>query len=119
MTDRVSRLPRASLLAAVLAAVGASACCIGPLVLLGLGVGGAWIGTLTVLEPYRPVFIGLALLFLFLAYRRLYRAPAVCAAGGACADPAPRHRQRLVFWAVAALMVALITFPYYGAVFLS
>jgi mercuric ion transport protein len=40
-----------SLIAASLAAVGASICCVGPFVLLMLGVGGAWIGNLTALEP--------------------------------------------------------------------
>ncbi|GIV59176.1 cation transporter [Rhodocaloribacter litoris] len=49
------------LAAALGAAVAASACCTLPLLLVALGVGGAWIGTLTALEPYRPVFIVLAL----------------------------------------------------------
>jgi mercuric ion transport protein len=44
----------------IVAGVTASACCVGPLVLLLLGFGGAWIGNLTALEPYRPVFIGVA-----------------------------------------------------------
>ena len=52
----------------ILAGVGASACCIGPLVLVSLGIGGAWIGHLTALEPYRPIFIGLTLLLLGLAF---------------------------------------------------
>ena len=45
-----------SLVAAILAAIGASVCCVGPLVLLALGIGGAWIGNLAALEPYRPAF---------------------------------------------------------------
>lgn len=43
------------------AALGASACCTIPLVLVSFGVGGAWIGSLTALAPYRWVFVGLAL----------------------------------------------------------
>ena len=43
----------------------------GPLVLLALGIGGAWIGTLTPFEPYRPLFIGLTLIFLGLAFRKV------------------------------------------------
>jgi mercuric ion transport protein len=42
------------LVAGILSAIGASICCVGPLVLLALGISGAWIGSLTVLEPYRP-----------------------------------------------------------------
>ncbi|HZE91048.1 MAG TPA: mercuric transporter MerT family protein, partial [Rhizobacter sp.] len=34
---------KSSLVAGVLAAIGASVCCVGPLVLLMLGIGGAWI----------------------------------------------------------------------------
>ena len=33
-----------SLVAGILAGIGASVCCVGPLVLLALGIGGAWIG---------------------------------------------------------------------------
>lgn len=69
------------LVAGILAALGASACCLGPLVLIALGVSGAWISTLTALEPYRPFFIGLTLLFLALAFHRLYLAPRVCTPG--------------------------------------
>ena len=43
---------KGSLVAGVLAGIGASVCCVGPLVLLALGIGGAWIGNLTALEPY-------------------------------------------------------------------
>lgn len=46
-----------SLLVASLTAIGASVCCVGPLVLLTLGVGGSWASTLTAFEPVRPIFI--------------------------------------------------------------
>ncbi len=64
---------RGALFAGGLAAILASACCLGPLVLIALGFSGAWIGNLTVLEPYRPFFIGAALVALFFAWRRIYR----------------------------------------------
>ena len=56
---------RGALFTGGLAAILASACCLGPLVLIALGFSGAWIGNLTVLEPYRPIFIGVALVALF------------------------------------------------------
>ena len=65
-----------------LAAVLASICCVGPLVLVSIGISGAWIGNLTVFEPYRPIFTGAALVALFFAYRRIFR-PAQ-AWGGLC-----------------------------------
>ena len=58
------------------AAILASTCCLGPLVLLMLGVSGAWIGNLTAFEPYRPLFVVAAVVALFFAYRRIFR-PAV------------------------------------------
>ena len=54
---------RGAIFAGGLAAILASACCLGPLVLIALGFSGAWIGNLTVLEPYRPIFIGAALVW--------------------------------------------------------
>jgi len=109
---------KASITAGVLAAIGASVCCVGPLVLLGLGVSGAWIGTLTAIEPFRPILIGMTLVFLVLAYRRLYRAAQVCASGTACADTAALRRQRATFWTVSILVLALLAFPWIAPAFL-
>ena len=100
-----------SLVASVLAGIGASLCCVGPLVLLALGVSGAWIGTVTALEPYRPIFIGLTLLFLGFAFRRLYLVPQGCAPGTPCPDPHASSRQRTIFWMVAVLLLALLAVP--------
>lgn len=49
------------LAAALGAAVAASACYTIPLLLVALGFGGAWIGSLTALEPFRPFFIAVAI----------------------------------------------------------
>ena len=49
-----------SLIAALGAALGASACCTIPLALVSLGIGGAWVGSLTALAPYRWFFVALA-----------------------------------------------------------
>ena len=83
--------PRSSRLALAtggLAAVLASSCCLGPLVLVMLGFSGAWIGNLTALEPYRPAFIGVAVIALYFAWRRIYRPVPNCAPGEVCALPA-------------------------------
>ncbi len=103
-----------TLIGGVLAGIGASLCCVGPLVLLSLGVSGAWIGNLSAMQTYRPFFILLTLLFLGLAFRKLYLKPARCAVDAPCADPGVLRRQRLVFWIVSLLVIALITFQYYG-----
>ena len=46
-----------ALLVGGLASILASTCCLGPLVLVALGLSGAWIGDLTLVEPYRPLFL--------------------------------------------------------------
>lgn len=101
---------KGSLIAGVLAAIGASACCLGPLVLLAFGIGGTWVGSLTAMEPYRPIFIGLTLLFLGLAYRKLYLVPQVCTPDTQCADPGTI--QRLTFWVVTVLLLGLLAVPW-------
>lgn len=106
-----------SVIGALAAGIGASLCCVAPLVLLALGIGGTWISTLTALEPYRPIFIALTLGFLFLAFRKLYLAPRHCAPNTACAVPSTRRNQRALFWVVSVLLLALLTFPYYAFVF--
>ncbi len=108
-----------SLWVAGIAAIGASACCVGPLVLLALGISGGWIATLTALEPYRPIFVGVTLLVLGLAFRRLYLVPERCAPGTACAVPQTRRNQRLIFWVVAAALIGLLAFPWYAPLFLA
>ena len=77
---------RGALAAGGLAAILASTCCLGPLVLITLGFSGAWIGNLTALEPYRPIFIGAALVALFFAWRRIFRPARACEPDEACDD---------------------------------
>lgn len=95
-----------------LAAVLASTCCLGPLVLVGLGFSGAWIGNLAVLEPYRPIFIGAALVAMLFAWRRIFRPVQTCKSGEVCAIPQVRTTYKLIFWIVAALVSVALGFPY-------
>ena len=120
MTDTTNTTKRSFIVntvAAGLAAIGASVCCIGPLVLISLGIGGAWISNLTALEPYQPVFVTITLVFLFLAFRKLYLVPRQCAPGDSCALPNVLRNQRIIFWIVTVVLIALVTFPYYGLIF--
>lgn len=105
------------LLAGGLAALLALTCCLGPLVLITLGFSGAWIGNLTVLEPYRPAFIAAALVALFFAWRRIWRPVTVCAAGEACAIPSISRAYKLLFGLVAVLVLVALVFPYLAPFF--
>lgn len=111
-------LSKGTLLAGVIAAITASACCVGPLVLLMLGISGSWIGNLSAMEPYRPIFIGITLLFLGLAFRKLYLTPQNCAVDKPCAQPANLRKQRIIFWLVTAVVIAMVAFPWYISLFL-
>ena len=106
-----------SLAAGGLAALLASACCLGPLVLISLGLGGAWVAQLQLLEPVRPLFLGVSVVALFFAYRRVYRPVAACAPGEVCALPATRRLYKVLFWSVTLLVLIAFTFPYVAPLF--
>lgn len=93
------------------AAILASTCCVGPLLLLLLGFSGAWIGNLTLLEPLRPWFIGAAVVSLFFAWRHLWRPLAQCAPGEVCALPVVRNGYRWLFALVVMLVLLALVFP--------
>jgi mercuric ion transport protein len=105
--------------AGIVASIGASACCLGPLVLLTLGISGAWIGSLAALESYRPIFVGLALLFFAFAFHRLYFARSICRPGSVCAKPQTLKRQRRAFWVVTAVALVLAAIPWFAPLFYS
>ena len=117
MQTKTKKTGRGALFAGGMAAILASTCCLGPLVLVALGFSGAWIGNLSAFEPYRPLFIGAALVAMFFAWRRIYRPAAACAPGEACAVPQARTAYKVLFWIVAALILLALTFPYLAPLF--
>ena len=108
---------RSSLLAGAAAAIGASACCAGPLVLVLIGVSGAWGSRLLALAPLQPFFVAAAVAAFGFAFHRLYLEWEVCAPGEVCAIPAVCTRQRVIFWIFAVAATALMTFPLYAEIF--
>jgi mercuric ion transport protein len=103
----------------VLAAIGASVCCVGPLLLLSLGIGGAWMSNLTSMASVRPFFILLTLVFIGLGYRKLYVLPDSCEAGVACALPEDKRKQRMIYWIASVLVLMLLAFPWYAPIFMA
>ena len=113
-TDSPSQEPSSgggALQAGGLAAILASTCCLGPLVLITVGVSGAWISNLTVLEPYQPFFIGAAVIALLLAWRRIWRPAAACEPGQVCAVPQVKRTYKLLFGIVVVLVIIALGFP--------
>jgi len=102
------------LIAGLLAGLTASACCAGPLILLMLGISGSWIGNLSAIEPIRPLFILLAIVFLGLAYRKIFMQAKSCNTGAACATTQGKQSQKFLFWLTSLIVLLSISFPWYG-----
>jgi mercuric ion transport protein len=105
----------------ILAALGATSCCVIPFALFMLGVSGAWIGNLTALAPYQPVFVAIALGCLaggFVLVRRNTGSTANCAPGSYCAAPSSVRVARLGLWTAAAIVALALTFPYIAPTFI-
>jgi len=97
---------------AVLAAIGASLCCILPVAVALFGVGSA--AAAARFEPYRPYLLAVTAALLVFAFYSAYR-PVACAPGEACAVPANRRRNRILLWLVAVVALGLVAFPYYSS----
>ena len=96
----------------ICSALGASACCIGPVVFSLMGAGALSAASVR-LEPYRPWFIAVTVIFVGAALYGAYR-PALneeCKEG-VCNTQSKRTLRTFV-WIIAAIAAALIAFPYY------
>ncbi len=101
-----------TLLLGGIAAIASSACCLGPLILVMLGISGSWISSLAALERYRPFLVGAALIALFFAYRRIFRPAQDCTPGEMCTRPQVKRAYKFIFGIVIALAAIAIAFPY-------
>lgn len=101
-----------------LGALGAASCCIVPLVFFTLGVSGAWIGNLTALAPYQPIFLAVAITFLAAGFWRIYRRPQAACAEGQCGTPYSNRLAKTALWLATALVGLAILFPYLAPLFL-
>ena len=96
----------------ILGALAASTCCILPLVLFSLGISGAWIGRLTALSPYQPIFIAFTVLCLVYGYWLVYQKhKIVCDEGAACARPLPNRLVKSMLWLATALVALAFAWP--------
>lgn len=106
--------------ASLLGALAASSCCILPLVLFGLGVSGAWIGTFTQLAPYQPYFIIATIGFLGAGYWLVFRSSKlVCADGEGCARPLPNWLVNTGLTLATILVVVALGFNFLAPLLLS
>lgn len=103
----------------ILGGLAAGSCCVVPFVLVTVGISGAWIGNLTALAPYKPIFVTLTLAFLAGGFIAVYRRPKVaCADGSYCARPASDQIAKIGLWVAAALVAIALGFPSLAPLFL-
>ena len=96
---------------AVVSGLLASACCLGPLILAAIGIGGA--GLLARFDAYRPIFTASTFGLLGAGFWLAYRKPKA-AAGDDCGCDFPKASKlgRALLWIAAAVAVGLWSFPY-------
>lgn len=86
----------------VLAALLASVCCVIPLAFALIGVSGAWIGGLTALAPYQPIFLLFAAACICFGFWRAY---GVADCDETCGTPLSRRLIRSALWIAAIILV--------------
>lgn len=105
--------PQWGLIGAITAAVGASICCLGPLILVGLGFSGTWIGSLSAFDRYRPLFMLITFGFLLFAFYKVYSKPKndCCETDSYCANPKADKINKIALWSVTVLVVGMLVSP--------
>jgi mercuric ion transport protein len=103
----------------LIGAVLASTCCLGPFVLLLLGISGAWISHLTALAPYQPFFLVASLGFLAAGFWKVYgKTTGTCQEGSSCSTPQSDKLVKVALWAASSLIVAAFSVETLGPLFL-
>ncbi len=96
----------------IASAIAASACCVLPLGLSVIGVGGAWMSSLRALEVYQPYFMALAIAAIAYGFYQVYIKPKkACNDGAACARPLPNRLVKAGLWFGAAMVMLVLLFP--------
>ena len=104
---------------ALVASILGSLCCIGPLVLMMMGIGGAWIATLRLFEDYRYLMMGVAALCLAWAFRSVFlqKASQACQDGQVCARPLLKKGYQLGFWVTLGFVALFFLLPEWASFF--
>jgi len=116
----VGRAPdgRLAAIGSVIGAVLASSCCVVPLILVTLGASGAWIGNLTVLDPYKSYFAASTLVFLGLGYWQVFRKREIeCEEGSFCATPTSGRITKSALIVATVLIVAALSIDWWAPLF--
>lgn len=108
-----TRVARVGMAASIATAFGASICCIGPIVAVMFGM--TSLAALSKYEPLRPIFGGVTVVLLAVAFYATYRRPeAECEPGSVCATQGPDRVQkinRIALWLATVVALIVFTFP--------
>lgn len=113
----ISEPKRANWLAggALIGAGLASACCIVPLLLVSLGISGAWIANLTALEPYKPYVGGVTLALIGYGFWHVYFRPKpACEDGSYCARPGSARTTKTVLWLGLSIVILALSIDWWA-----
>jgi mercuric ion transport protein len=101
----------------VVGALLASSCCILPLVLITLGASGPWIGKLTALKAYQPLFVGLTAAFLGYGFWHVYRKSDLDCDDEFCTTPRSDRVVKVALWTATALVIVALTTDLWAPLF--
>ena len=91
----------------IVASALAAICCIGPAIALVTGASMGVLGSLMILDPYRPWLLAAGFLMLGYSFFKLYIRKSACACK---ADLRARRVARIIFWSAASLFLVALTY---------
>lgn len=102
----------------LIGAVLASSCCVIPFALISLGISGAWIGTLSALEPLKPLFATVTIALIAAGFWHVYfRKPEECKDGSYCARPGSSRLTKSALWLATAIVLIALTIDFWAPLF--
>jgi copper chaperone CopZ len=96
----------------IIAAIVASLCCIGPVLLALVGIGS--VGAFAAFEAYRPYLIGVTFLLLGIAFYLVHKKREVACEDGTCKIQDAGKWNKAGVWSATFLAAIAIAFPYLG-----
>lgn len=115
--ENSTRKERFAATGGVVGALLASSCCILPLVLITLGASGPWIGKLTALKAYQPLFVGLTAAFLGYGFWHVYWKSDLDCDDESCATPRSERVVKVALWTATVLVIVALTTDLWAPLF--
>jgi len=105
-------------IASICGAVLASSCCVVPLLLVTLGVSGAWIGSLSAFDPYKEYLVAITIIFLGAGFWQVYfKKPSRCDDDSFCATPQSGRITKTALWIATVLVLIALSIDWWAPLF--